>query len=73
MGFGVRLHAALEQVVEHPESGPIARGIQPEGRYRMLVVERYQIIYRFEPEQQALAIMRVWDTRRARWMLRVEE
>lgn len=53
---------AVERLAEHPELGAVAVDLQPEGRYRHLVVSAYRVIYR--PHGTWLAVLRIWDGRR---------
>lgn len=52
----------IDQLRRHPQSGPVANDLFPEGRYRHLPVGRYRIIYRIA--DGAILVLRVWDTRR---------
>ncbi|MFK7926586.1 MAG: type II toxin-antitoxin system RelE/ParE family toxin [Myxococcota bacterium] len=57
---GIRL--ATRQVADQPESGPVAQDLQPVGAYRHVVVRPYRIIYLVD--QEAVVVLRIWDSRR---------
>lgn len=69
--FTVRIREAIESLSQHPQIGPVAEDITPERRYRHLIVDQHRIIYRLEGD--TILLLRIWDTRRAPWALRVEE
>jgi plasmid stabilization system protein ParE len=69
--FAAAIFAAVDRLVAHPELGRVARDLEPVGRYRHILSGRYRVIYRVDDE--ALVILRVWDTRRDPARLRVDE
>lgn len=56
------LSGALERLEEFPESGAVATQLEPEGRYRQVVLRPYLIIYRVVDD--VVWILRFWDSRR---------
>ena len=57
-----RIGEGAEMLVAHPEAGPVAPDLEPEGRYRHVLVGPYRIIYRLDEER--VFVLRIWDSRR---------
>jgi len=57
-----RLRDGAELIASNPEAGAVASDLEPEGKYRHLVVRPYRIIYRIDVDR--VYILRVWDSRR---------
>jgi toxin ParE1/3/4 len=55
-----RVLNAVALLGENPEMGPVAL-LDPPGRYRQMLLERYLIVYRVDPK--SIFLMRFWDTR----------
>ena len=60
--FAVTILEAAEQLLVHPELGPIADDLKPPNRYRSLTRGHHRLIYRVERE--VIWLLRVWDSRR---------
>ena len=53
---------AVKTLTEHPEAGRVHEDLLPVGRYRYLLVNRHQLIYRRD-QDMGLVILRLWDAR----------
>ncbi len=60
--FAVTILEAAEQLLIHPELGPIAHDLRPRDRYRSLTRGHHRLIYRIDRE--VIWLLRVWDSRR---------
>ena len=62
-GFASAVKIAVKGIGEHPEMGRVHEELLPRGRYRYVLIERHQLIYR-QLESGEFLILRLWDARR---------
>ncbi|MBW1881460.1 MAG: type II toxin-antitoxin system RelE/ParE family toxin [Deltaproteobacteria bacterium] len=61
--LAARIRERVAQLAVHPELGPVAEDLSPDGPYRHLIVLNYRIVYRQAPDG-VIVLLRIWDTRR---------
>lgn len=60
--FAYDIRAAIRLLSQFPHLGPVARDLEPAGRYRQLVRGWHRVIYRVDGS--SIRILRIWDSRR---------
>lgn len=62
--FAQSILGAVGHLETHPEIGMVASDLEPEGRYRHLVVTPHRLIYRLDEARRRILILRLWHGRR---------